>query len=183
MRITMISLLLLFAALTVHADSVFTGEITLTGPSITQTIDVSFDFTWGYLTPLDTWSPSSLSNLSIVNSGPLVFSGNGGAHFGGYEYCGLSDGLRDEIDIINTEVFNAPGGIPSQAELSEPPVLTVAVYECNSIPCQTDFGGTGQAYGPDPYLTYILSDPTGTPEPSTLALLLFGIVVILWKMQ
>jgi hypothetical protein len=164
-----------------HADSIFafTGTITLPGNNVCggqclETINVAFDFEWG---PVDSSFPSdnfgTLSNLTVTSTGPLVY-GPGGSGVDQFPYWGLTDGLGDEVDILNLSAF-------SFVNSNTAPTFGASVYSCNSATCTADFapGGFCQVYSCP--ISYSFSDsvmPISTPEPSSFLMQVAGLLVL-----
>lgn len=167
------------SATLVHADTVysFDGTITLTGPSIVETINVSFDFQWENVGPPT--NPGTVSNLLVTSNGPLNFSGAFGdgpmSLSSGFPYSPLLDGQGDEIDIKNLSGF-------SFVNDSIPPTISAQVYSCSSAACLADFDpGFACAYGvcgtPFPITSTFVELPIDAPESSTLMFLFCGLVI------
>lgn len=173
MRVMMGLLLLLFATLTTSADTLFpyVGTITLTGPSVIETIDVSFDFTPIY----GGFEAGTVSDLELSSNGPLIFGAIDGEMLPDNTpgYLALLDQYGDDLDLLELTYLYTPQDVPT---------MSANMYSCNSQPCIADFGGEGCAYfcGQSGFVTANITDPVDTPEPSMLVLLLFGLSVVIF---
>ena len=171
MRTLTLALFILAATFGAKADTIypFTGVITLTGPSVTETIDLSFDFDWQ---PDEGISGGNISNMVLSDNGPLQFVANDGLMiFDQYPYLALlAPGQGADIDLLNLSGFTG--------DTTDAPDLTALAYSCTGI-CAADFTPVNCAYNcgqPETFLTASFTDlSVSTPEPSTLTLLLLGI--------
>lgn len=180
MKTFALSLLLFLAALPARSDTLlpFAGTITISGPSVVETIDVSFDFTWIASAPYLSQPTWAISSLEVTSNGPLNFTGQSGTVLPGsglFGYRPLFDGVGDELDLLEEVV-------PPFDPLNTTPAFSAGLYTCPSQQCVADFGVEGCAYSAcgGPVVTSdIALAPTNTPEPSTFMFLLAGLGILI----
>lgn len=153
MRAAIFTLLALLGSVA-HADSI-SGYFVLNGYSgATETVNLSFDYT-PTLTGLD------VSHMYVLSSeGPLDISIDNFSGHAAYEYLGFADVFGDAWDLLYR--FTSQGVEFGAGE----------IYQCNSPVCSQNFTALTSGEFIDP--------PANIAEPSTLAMLLIGLITLCW---
>lgn len=183
--------------LTVCADTVtsydVSGDVTLAGnvncPTCSESVGFSFGFDW---TPEPngfggTWYTASIVNMETNWSGQMATAAGAPGTLGAF-YIPLFDSHGDEVDLGIQGGLDFPWAVPPAPEIQGS-----WLWGCTAATCINDFAPPWYvaAYGPPPitgiYEGEALSDlsvkaggspPVHTPEPSTMAMIAAGLLLM-----
>jgi hypothetical protein len=152
------------------------------GAPCTETVSFSFDVGYVSFYP-GIWQPYAGSNQVVHFSGDLGSFAGGVGYLVPDNYFAFG-GVGAEIDVHPIIPITGPMGFRNWVP-TDPPVFEneAFMYRCGEINCPTDFAPFPEP-GPPPY--YYGFEPQGPavftvtaiPEPATLTLLFFGILLL-----